>query len=185
MDKPQRKHPRLKFYDYSKNGYYYITICTHQRLQILSQIVGRGLAPAAQYTDQSQFDDYSPCSIELSSLGQIAENQLNDLPKRYPYIIIDRYVIMPDHIHIIMILQDMPGTAGASPRPTKSSVSDIICAYKSLVTRKCNEIDDTPGRKIFQTSFYEHIIRNEESYLEICKYIYDNPIKRYYDNQEE
>lgn len=75
---------------------------------------------------------------------------------------------MPNHIHAILIL--IGETAGASPRPT---VMDIICAYKSLTTRECKK-NGFDG-KLFQTSFYEHIIRSREDYEKIEKYIYENP----------
>lgn len=78
---------------------------------------------------------------------------------------------MPTHIHAIIVLYE---AAGASPRPT---LTDIICAYKSLATRIANKNDSTPGRKIFQVSFYEKVLRSEESYLEAWQYIDENPLK--------
>ena len=156
-DFPKRKHPRLEYYDYSKSGYYHITICTEGRRPILSK-VGRGLAPAAN-------------TVNLTDIGKIAEEQLFALESEYPYLKIDRYVIMPNHIHVIFALTEK--TAGASPRPT---VPDIVCAYKSRTTRLCNKYGQTPGRKIFQTSFYDEIIRNKTAYDEISKYIYENPM---------
>ena len=81
---------------------------------------------------------------------------------------------MPNHIHAIVILKGK--TAGASPRPT---VTDILCAYKSLTTRECKK-NGFDG-KLFQTSFYEHIIRGREDYEETSKYICENPIRWYYD----
>ncbi|MBQ3500572.1 MAG: transposase [Oscillospiraceae bacterium] len=155
---PKRKHPRLVYYDYSKSGYYHVTICTEGRKPILST-VGRGLAPAAN-------------KIELTAIGKIAEEQLLFLESEYSFVKIDRYVIMPNHIHVIFIL--FGKTAGASPRPT---LSDIVCAYKSRTTRLCNKFDLSPGRKIFQASFYDEIIRNQSAYDEISKYIFENPMK--------
>lgn len=84
---------------------------------------------------------------------------------------IDRYVIMPTHIHVII---DLSGAAGASPRPT---LMDVVGAWKSLTTRLCNQCDNIPGRKLFQTSFYERVIRNDAEYLEICRYLEENPAK--------
>ena len=166
MDFPKRKHPRLKTYNYSKNGYYFVTIGTQRNLPILST-VGRGLAPA-------------DAKITLMAIGKIAEQQLLELEKQYRFVRIDKYVVMPTHIHLILVLAEDEVevghvnsiTAGASPRPT---ISDIICSYKSLTTRICNKNDGISGRKIFQTSFYEHIIRNESSYQEIWQYIDENP----------
>ena len=79
---------------------------------------------------------------------------------------------MPNHIHAIIRLTEE--TAGASPRPT---LMDVVSAYKSLTTRECNRMQNTPGRKIFQTSFYETVIRNEKGYQECWAYIDGNPAK--------
>ena len=150
---PKRKHPRLDHYDYSSSGAYFVTICTQNRRCLFSRIVGRGLAPA---------------EIQYTEYGKIAEEQLLLLEKRYQTLKIDRYVIMPNHIHVILILDD--NTAGASPRPT---VMDVVCAYKSLTTRECKKVWSV--EKLFQTSFYEHVIRGYEDYIEIAKYIDENP----------
>jgi REP element-mobilizing transposase RayT len=166
MDKekelPKRKHPRLDNYDYSSAGAYFVTICTQNRRCVLSRIVGRGLAPA------------EITGVEYTSFGEIAEKQLFLLKDRYPYFAVDKYVIMPNHIHVIMILSGR--AVGASPRPTSA---DIVCTYKSFTTRECKN-NGFEG-KLFQTSFYEHIIRGRKDYEEIVKYIYENPIRWYYD----
>ena len=117
--------------------------------------VGQGLAPAENH---------------LSAYGKIAEEQLLDLENRYPTIIIDKYVIMPNHIHIIIFIQNQ--SAGASPCPTLSSA---ICSYKSLTTRLCKQKCSTD--RIFQNSFYDHIIRGEKDYQKIWDYINNNPEK--------
>ena len=166
MDKERkfskRKHPRLDNFDYSSNGAYFITICTHNRRCVLSRIVGRGLAPAEIN------------NIEYTSFGLIAQNQLLLLEKRYSCLSVDKYVIMPNHIHAVLILNGE--TAGASPRPT---VMDIVCAYKSLTTRECKKTGFVD--KLFQSSFYEHIIRGREDYDKILKYICENPMHWCYD----
>ena len=149
---PKRKSPRLNYYDYSTAGAYFITICTQRRQCLLSRIVGRGLGPA---------------EIQYTACGQIAQEQLLLLEQRYPSLKIDQYVIMPNHIHAILILSE---AAGASPRPT---IIDIVCAYKSLTTRQCKKV--RPIDKLFQTSFYEHVIREREDYNEIVEYIANNP----------
>ncbi|MBQ8546495.1 MAG: transposase [Clostridia bacterium] len=150
---PKRKHPRLKGFNYESNGAYFLTICTQNRRNVLSKIVGRGLAPA---------------EVVLTKYGEIAREQLFEIEKRFPNASVDFYVIMPNHIHIVLLIDN---SAGASPRPT---VMDIICAYKSLTTKACRE-EGFKG-KLFQTSFHDHIIRNREEYEEISKYIYENPI---------
>ena len=149
---PKRKHPRLDHYDYSTGGAYYITICTQGRRCLLSRIVGRGLAPA---------------EIQYTAYGQIAREQLLLLEQRFPSLKIDRYVIMPNHIHAILLLEK---TVEDSRRHT---IMDIVCAYKSLTTRQCKKAQ--PIDKLFQTSFYEHVIRGREDYDEIAEYIVNNP----------
>ena len=162
--------------------------------------VGRGLAPAV---------------VNLTPQGKIVEEQLLALPARYPHIKIDTYVIMPTHLHAIMVLESE--AAGASPRPTvvdgvapfdpppvsprptvtdgagpfafpsmspRPTVMDIVCTFKSLSTRLCNQYDGVAGRKIWQTSFYEEIIRNETAYLEIWDYINTNPLREIMKRQE-
>ena len=165
-----------------------MTICTQNRRCVLSRIVGRGLAPAIT------------SGIEYTLFGKIAEEQLLLLEKRYPCLTVEQYSIMPNHIHAILILANE--AAGASPRPTimdivcaykslttreneaagaspRPTIMDIVCAYKSLTTRECKK-NGFDG-KLFQTSFYEHIIRGQEDYDEIAKYIYENPMQWYCD----
>lgn len=151
---PKRKHPRLDHYDYSSPGAYFVTVCTQNRRCLLSRIVGRGLAPA---------------EVQYTAYGQIAKDQLWLLEQRFPSLKIDQYVIMPNHIHMILVLEE---AAGVNPRPT---ITNIVCAYKSLVTRQCKLLQ--PIDKLFQTSFYEHVIRGREDYNEIAEYIVNNPKK--------
>ena len=155
MKLPNRKPKRLRNYDYSQNGYYFVTICTHHKECIFSNIVGQGLAPA---------------EIQLTEFGKIANAEIIDLENRYKFVKIDKYVIMPNHIHAIIIIQNK--TAGASPCPT---LSDVICSFKSITTRKCRAVNSAV--KIWQTSFHDHIIRDEKDYLKIWNYIDTNPLK--------
>ena len=95
MEFKKRKHPRLKEYDYSQNGCYFVTICTNNRVKILSKIVGRGLAPAE-----------IECDIRLSKYGAIAKQQLFELEERFENVVIDYYCIMPNHIHLIIEIDE-------------------------------------------------------------------------------
>ena len=146
---PVRKHPRLDNYDYSASGAYFVTVCTQNKRCLLSRVVDGGLAPT---------------EIIYSPYGEAAREQLILLEQRYPSLKIDQYVIMPNHIHAIMILHG----DGQGP-----ALTDIVCAYKSLTTRACKKIQ--PIDKLFQTSFYEHVIRGREDYMGIAEYIVNNP----------
>ena len=158
MELPKRKHTRLKEYDYSLPGYYYVTIHLEDEAVRLST-VGRGLAPAETV-------------VKLTPAGKIIESRLLLLEQRFSFVKVDKYVIMPNHIHVIFCFLEQ--AAGASPRPT---LMDVVRTLKSFATRLCNQADGTPGRKIFQTSFYEHVIRNEAAYRECWNYIDGNPGK--------
>ena len=231
---PERKHTRLKHYDYSTTAAYFVTICTKGKHPLLSTViapphveespstVGRGLAPAASPMEQNfnlphveessstvgrglapaaspmeqNFNlphvEESPstvgrglapaaasASVQLTQIGEICENQLSLLAHRYPHIYIDDYVIMPDHIHAIIIFKNQ--TAGASPRPT---LTDVICTYKSLTTREYKKLAPQ-NPTLFQTSFYEHVIRNRRDHDAIVKYIHENPINWIYDKSHQ
>jgi len=163
---PQRKHPRLKTFDYSLNGYYHVIICTKDRLTLLS-------VPLAEQRN-------TPAGLQLTAIGKIVEEQLLGLSHRYPFVKIDQYVIMPDHLHTIVVVEHemgkmgCEGAAGASHRPT---LTDIVCVFKSLSTRLCNQRDGVQGRKMWQTSFYDEIIKSEDAYHQIWQYIDGNPAK--------
>ena len=178
MELPERKQIRLREYDYSAPGTYFVTICTHDRRCILSDIaVGEGLAPPEAF---------------LSAIGKIVEEQILDLPSRYPSISVDNYVIMPNHIHLIVSLAETAG--GASPSPTAGSgvfasiggpspsLFDVMRVLKSLTTRLARPLlGESP---LWQRSYHEHVIRGEEDYRQIWEYIDTNPANwaedRYY-----
>jgi REP element-mobilizing transposase RayT len=124
---PERKKLRLADYDYSKEGFYFLTVCTRERKQILSEIISD--------------DTERRVKVKLSPLGTIVQSFIETIPG------IDKYVIMPNHVHLIV-----HKTNG------KSLFSDIR-SFKSLVTKRI-------GVSIWQDSYYDHVIRNREDYLE-------------------
>ena len=155
MEQKNRKYPRLKENNYSLPGYYYVTIHNAHNASLLSMI--------------ESGDDDCETVVKLTRIGMIAAEQLMLLEQRYPYVKIDKHVIMPTHIHAIIRLYD-----GVLPRP---GLTDIVGAYKSLVTRTINMMGNTPGQKQFQRSFYETVIRNEAAYQSCWRYIDGNPGK--------
>ena len=154
---PKRKATRLKGYDYSTQGAYSITICVKDKKEILSRIiVGQGLAPAEN---------------QLTIYGKIATEQIEELENRYKGIKIDNYVVMPNHIHLL--ISNYETAAGASPCPT---ISDVICTFKSLTTRLCKN-NGLKEKQLFQNSFHDHIIRGEADYKKIWEYIDTNVLQ--------
>ena len=140
-----RKPNRLKNYDYSSQGAYFITICTLDRKCILSRIVGGDALIAPQ--------------TNLTHFGEIAREYIESMPG------IDKYVIMLNHIHLLIAI-DGPMKASA---PT-ISVPNLIRSFKVLVSKEI-------GQSIWQRSYHDHIIRDEEDYLNHLQYIENNPAK--------
>lgn len=153
MDLPERKPLRLKEYDYSQNGAYFVTICTRDRAPLFGRMVGAA-HPGGPY-------------VELSELGRIVEQHLAAIPSVYRAAEVDRYVIMPDHIHFILSL-DQNGPPGCAA-PT--SLPKIVSALKSLCTRSANA-------PLWQRGYYEHVIRNQADFDAAAEYIQTNPARR-------
>lgn len=167
MELPKRKHPRLKNYDYSSNGYYFITFCVENPKVVLSTVgltsVGRGLDPAV-----------AKATVTLTDYGKIVEEEILDVQNKYEIVKIDKYCIMPNHVHLIIIIDDFGVSAGSRPRPT---VPDLMKIIKSKSARRFNQLDNTPGRKVYQTSYMDEIIGNTKYYEEVWRYIDENPAK--------
>ena len=136
----KRKNPRLKDYDYTLGGYYFITICTAGKKHYFGKIV----------------ED----KIQLSEIGKLAYNNIENLEKIYNVIKIDKFVVMPNHIHMILIID----------KETDLTLSRIIKQYKEWITK-------TIMKHIWRKSYYDHIIRNEKDYYRIWKYIDENELK--------
>ena len=161
MELPKRKLTRLPDYDYASPGAYFITICTKNRSCILSNItVGA--------------DALGGPSLQPTDAGKVVEQYLLSA-ERMPGFRVDKYVVMPNHIHMILRIESGP------PRASAPTVSDAVGAIKRLVNRRL-------GHDIWQRSFHEHVIRNEHDYREIWEYIDANPAKwaedRYYVRQD-
>ena len=145
-----RKSIRLKEYDYSKNGMYFITICTQNRLCILSEIVGA----------------HDCAQIKLYNIGKIVEKELLKTEEIHANVKIYNYIIMPNHVHIIINIISNQSRA-QSCAPTKT-IGNIIRGIKSAVSRQI-------GYSIWQRNYYEHVIRNENELYKIIEYIENNP----------
>jgi len=185
-----RRSIRLKGYDYSQAGLYFITICTQNRICRFGEIVGAGLAPARftpAHNEIGQPQGFAP-TMQLNEYGQIAYNEWAKLPERFSNFELDVFQIMPNHIHGIIVLneithpqnnvvqpQNNTGQPQGLPLPT---IGDIVGAYKSLVANECLTIfknnNETMG-KLWQRNYHEHIIHDEQSYQRISDYIINNP----------
>lgn len=150
---PQRKSPRLQGYDYSQCGAYFVTICTAGKIHYFGTIISD--------------------SLQISLLGQIAHNELARIPERWQQFDVDLFVIMPDHIHLIILLFDH--NDGKNHKPT---LGNIVGSYKAGVTRSARQegliaIDEF----LWQERFHDHIIRTEISLNSIRQYVATNPAR--------
>ena len=165
MDKekelPQRKRLRLKNFDYSTPGAYFVTVCTHNRKCTLSRVVGA---------------IHESPEIQLTEYGKIVDRLINTIPQQ-SLATIDRYVIMPNHIHLVIMITDSDELRAIreSPLRGRSIVSKVV-GYIKMNSSK--EIHSRYGEtKVWQRGFYDHIIRNQYDYEEIANYIYLNPTR--------
>ena len=153
MDLPKRKNIRLNDYNYSSNGAYFITICTKNKENLLWKNVG---ANCVRPLDQ----------LPLSKIGIVIENEIYKLNTVYENIKVDKYQIMPNHIHLIIFIhEDSNGRTQFAP-----TISRIIKQFKGSITKQI-------GFSIWQKSFYDRIIRNEKEYQSVWNYIHNNPLK--------
>jgi REP element-mobilizing transposase RayT len=157
----KRKRNRLKEYDYSNDGYYFITICVNDRNDYFGKIEGT--------------------KCVLNQFGKTIKQILENIPVKYPYVSIDYYVIMPNHIHLIVIIDASNVVTGrdlslvGKPKPKIKSLSEIIGAFKTISSKELHP----KGLKEFkwQRSFYDRIIRNEKELYFIRQYIEQNPLR--------
>ena len=153
MDLPKRKKNRLQNYDYSSPGAYFITICTDHRKNTLCDIVGDGF-PVPKRP------------------GQIAAELIEEIPRKFPGIQISNYVVMPNHIHLLLVIDCVGGTGNPSP-----TLGNVIGWYKYTVTKQVNAEHENLGGRFFQRSYHDHVIRNEHDYQKIWNYIDGNPLR--------
>ncbi len=160
MELPNRQPNRIQGFDYSQNGAYFVTICTQERRKILSQITVGTPVPGCPQKPHNK----------LLPHGKIAEKHIRQMDAFYDCISVDRYVIMPDHIHFLLTVHETDGHPGRGV-PTRASV---IARFVGTFKRFCNR---EYGKNIWQSRYYDHVIRNQQDYNEIWQYIENNPRK--------
>ena len=154
---PQRKGNRLKRFDYNSSNAYFLTICTQDRQRILSEIVpGKDGKP----------------EIVLTKTGDVIERNIRSIDNT-GYALVDLYVIMPDHIHLIIRLNEK---IKETIDPMNQTIPHIVSTLKRFCTKEI-------GYNVFQRSYYDHIIRDRNDYEARMKYVYENPAKWYYEGK--
>jgi putative transposase len=160
--RPTRKLLRLQTHSYSQPASYFVTICTHQKRCSLSWV--------------------NDGQLTLTPAGHIVRQSWYDLPNRFPHVIQDAFVIMPNHIHAILFVGAglaPPGvnTSTELAHTPKASLSGIVGAFKSISTLSTNRLSQKSGDLLWQRSYYEHIIRDAEDMINVQRYILENPMR--------
>ena len=171
MEHKKRKQVRLKNYDYAQKGAYFVTICTKNREPILSEILAESVGADASVRPY----------IKTTRIGEIAESCRNRINDIYDGVKTDRLVIMPDHIHGIIFIGDFKKIGSVSGGQGRPPLQKIMQGFKSATTRMCFDFGYT---QIWQRSYVDHIIRDEEDYFKHLNYIEQNPIKWLYNKCE-
>jgi putative transposase len=175
-EKHHRRSIRLKGYDYSSAGSYFITICTYER--------------------ECLFGDIFDGEMQLNQYGQIIAEEWQRSSVIRQEIELDLWVVMPNHFHGIVIITDNVGANGRSPLPSPmqsdrsplpnrsfpqpsmrpKSLSSLVAGFKSATTKRINIARNSPSSPVWQRNYYEHIIRDESSFQKIRQHIQMNPI---------
>lgn len=175
MDNPYRRSIRLAGFDYADERAYFVTICAYGRERVFGEVVGE--------------------AVHLSAIGEMARDCWLLIPTHFPFVELDAFVIMPDHIHGIIILNHDAASKGevgarhALPLPTEpcpraafgkpqpGSLGTIVGSFKSAVSKRANDSRGTPGAPLWQRGFYDHILRAEDDVNAIRAYLDTNPAR--------
>jgi len=183
MNHHHRRSIRLKHYDYSQPGSYFVTICTHDKSPMFGEIVDG--------------------EMQLNEFGKIVREEWTKSILIRKEIDFNQWVIMPNHIHGIVIISPVGANGGSPnninnannihrahshaplrmPRLKSKSVGSLIAGFKSITTKRINQIQNTPGQSVWQRNYYEHIIRNERELNRIRRYVINNPPQWQYDRE--
>ncbi len=184
---PYRQSIRLCHHDYRQPGAYFITICTNNREHLFGEIVDK--------------------RMHLNAAGQMVQSVWNEIPSHFPQVTLDEFVVMPDHVHGIVIINDTVGARHAVPgifplchtpvnnsvfagtacraptrtaefgKPLANSMATIIRSFKSASTKSINEFRNTPSMPIWQRNYWERVIRDDDELQVIGRYTQNNPMR--------
>lgn len=166
QEKYRIESARLRDWDYSSRGWYFVTICAHGRARIFGEVVN--------------------CEVRLSRLGRIADSHLRTLPEHYSNVQVDAHVVMPNHVHAIIMIDGQhcfspdatmrlrsPKTSSSFATPKAGSLSAIIRSYKAGVTLACRDLG--LKQSIWQSRFHDHLLRGDKVISAVREYIRNNP----------
>jgi REP element-mobilizing transposase RayT len=149
---PRRRILRLDGYDYSSEGLYFVTICTHRRSALFGEILDGKMI--------------------LNEAGEVADEVWRSTFHFFDYS--ESWIVMPNHLHGVVAITDIVA-GGSRTAPTRKPLGRLVGAFKTASTKRINEIRGTPGAVIWQRNFYEHVVRDDRGFERILAYIQENP----------
>ena len=167
-DRRHRRSTRLSEFDYTRQGAYFVTMCTQNRMCLFGEIVNG--------------------EMRMNELGRVAHSVWKEIPAHFPQVETDAWVVMPNHVHGILLIAHNARATHASPLrpssgPPKRSLGAIVGSYKSAVSKRINQSCRTPGVPLWQRSYYDHVIRNDADLNRIRQYIAENPARWHEDHE--
>lgn len=160
----RRRSIRLRDYDYTTGGAYFITMCTRNRECLFGSVIDG--------------------NVLLNELGEIAASCWNAITEHFPDVEVDRFVVMPNHIHGILVIHAVGAThASPTPRPPETSrphprsLGAIVGSFKSAVAARINQSRRGPRFPVWQRNYYEHVIRSQSELGRIREYVMNNPVE--------
>jgi REP element-mobilizing transposase RayT len=159
-----RRSTRLPGRDYARSGAYFVTICTQDRDYL--------------------FGEVTSSRVTLNAFGEIADECWADLPRHYGHVMNDAFVVMPNHVHGIIVLGKTGVGAGLKPAPTRRhTLSEVVRAFKTFSARRINDLRGTPGQRVWQRNYHERVVRDRDQLRRVRGYIARNPAA--WDSDEE
>lgn len=147
----RRRSIRLPEYDYAQPGAYFVTIVTHDREFLLGTVAG--------------------CEVQLNNCGEAVRHAWLELPQHYPCVCLDEFVVMPNHVHGIVVIGSAPNAS------RRHRLSEIVRGFKTFASRRVNGIRATPGVPVWQRNYYEHIVRDNPEFDRVRAYVAANPAR--------
>lgn len=191
----QRRSIRLKDYDYSQPGSYFVTICTLGQINLFGDVEEIGQERVSEVAknsiDSNRGEGFETYKMNLNSFGNAVLSTWNDLTNHIHGIRLGEFIVMPNHVHaIIHILDPEREWEGFIPSEFRfvdkeleinktskqTPLSEIVRQFKTFSTMRINKLRQTPGESVWKRDYYEHVIRNQEAYEQIVEYIQNNPM---------
>ena len=152
-----RRLIRLQSYDYSQDGAYYFTVCTFNRVCIFGNVADSAMHP--------------------NECGQAVMDVWNLLPHHFPHVHTHAFVLMPNHVHGILVFRDADDAASRNRVLMRRGLPEVVGTFKSYSARAVNRLRDTRGQPVWQRGFYDHVVRTEGALARLSEYIVNNPLQ--------